>query len=44
MLEKMVELGVFPSVSEAVRHAVRELIQKHSGQILREQEQVSINV
>ncbi|MDH7594126.1 MAG: type II toxin-antitoxin system ParD family antitoxin [Methanomicrobiales archaeon] len=44
MLERLVEMGEFPTVSEAVRYAVRELIQKHSGQILRDREQISINV
>lgn len=44
MLEKLVEVGEFPTVSEAVRYAVRELIQKHASQVLKEREQVSLNV
>ena len=44
MLEKLVEAGEFPTVSEAVRYAVRELIQKHANQILKEREQISLNV
>jgi transcriptional regulator, CopG family len=44
MLEKLVEAGEFPTVSEAVRYAVRELIQKHANQILKERETVSLNV
>lgn len=41
MLEKLVEAGEFPTVSEAVRYAVREFISLRSERILRESEQVS---
>lgn len=44
MLEKLVEVGEFPTVSEAVRYAVRELVQKHASQILKDREQISLNV
>ncbi len=41
MLEKLVEAGEFPTVSEAVRYAVREFVSLRSERILRESEQVS---
>jgi len=44
MLEKMVEAGEFPTVSEAVRHAVRALLEKHGNRVLREAEQISFKV
>jgi antitoxin ParD1/3/4 len=44
MLEKLVEAGEFPTVSEAVRHAVRELIEKHGNRALRDSEQISFEV
>ncbi|MDN7023513.1 ribbon-helix-helix protein, CopG family [Methanoculleus sp. FWC-SCC1] len=44
MLEKLVEAGEFPTVSEAVRYAVRELVEKHGNRVLREIDQVSFEV
>ncbi len=44
MLEKLVEAGEFPTVSEAVRDAVRELLEKHGNRVLREIDQVSFKV
>lgn len=41
LLEKLVETGEFPTVSEAVRYAVREFLAGRSERILRESEQVS---
>ena len=41
MLEKLVDAGEFPTVSEAVRYAVRELIEKHANRVLRDSEQLS---
>lgn len=41
LLEKLVEAGEFPTVSEAVRYAVREFVSLRSERILRESEQVS---
>ena len=44
MLQQMVEAGEFPTVSEAVRDAVRQLIEKRAGRILKESDQVSFKV
>jgi antitoxin ParD1/3/4 len=44
MLEKLVEAGEFPTVSEAVRYSVRELIEKHAHRVLRDSEQISFEV
>ncbi|MDT8357656.1 MAG: type II toxin-antitoxin system ParD family antitoxin [Methanomicrobiaceae archaeon] len=44
MLERLVEAGEFPTVSEAVRYAVRELIEKHADRVLRDSEQISFKV
>ena len=44
MLEKLVEAGEFPTVSEAVRHSVRALLEKHGDRVLREAEQISVKV
>lgn len=41
LLERLVETGEFPTVSEAVRYAVREFLSVRSERILRESEQVS---
>ncbi|MDD1715222.1 MAG: ribbon-helix-helix domain-containing protein [Methanoregulaceae archaeon] len=43
-LEQMVEAGEFPTVSEAVRYAVRQLIEKHAARVLKESDQVSFKV
>lgn len=44
MLEKLVEAGQFPTVSEAVRYAVRELLEQKSGRVLKDSEQISFEV
>ncbi len=44
MLEKLVEAGEFPTVSEAVRYSVRILLEKHANRVLREADQISFNV
>lgn len=44
ILEQMVEAGEFPSVSEAVRAAVRELVEKRSNRVLKDIDQVSFKV
>jgi len=44
MLQQMVEAGEFPTVSEAVRDAVRQLIEKRAGRILKESDQISFKV
>jgi Arc/MetJ-type ribon-helix-helix transcriptional regulator len=43
-LEKLVEAGQFPTVSEAVRYAVRELLEQKSGRVLKDSEQISFEV
>jgi Arc/MetJ-type ribon-helix-helix transcriptional regulator len=44
ILEKMVEAGEFPNLSEAVRAAVRELIEKRATRVLKDSDQVSFKV
>jgi Arc/MetJ-type ribon-helix-helix transcriptional regulator len=44
MLQQMVEAGEFPTVSEAVRDAVRQLIEKRANRVLKESDQVSFKV
>ena len=44
MLERMVEAGEFPNISEAVRAAVRDLIEKRATRILKDSDQVSFKV
>lgn len=44
LLEQMVEAGEFPNVSEAVRAAVRELVEKRASRVLKENDQVSFKV
>ena len=44
MLEQMVAAGEFPTVSEAVRAAVRELVEKRSNRVLKDIDQVSFKV
>lgn len=41
LLEQMVEDGQFPTVSEAVRDAVRGLIERRGSRILRDKDQMS---
>jgi Arc/MetJ-type ribon-helix-helix transcriptional regulator len=43
-LEKMVEAGEFPNISEAVRAAVRDLIEKRASRVLKDSDQVSFKV
>jgi len=44
LLEQMVDAGEFPTVSEAVRDAVRQLIERRAGRIIRDSDQVSFKV
>ncbi len=44
MLQHMVEAGEFPTISEAVRYAVRQLIERQGGRVLKESDQVSFMV
>jgi len=44
LLEKMVEAGEFPNISEAVRAAVRDLIEKRANRVLKDNDQVSLNL
>ena len=44
VLQQMVEAGEFPTVSEAVRDAVRQLIEKRASRVLKESDQVSFKV
>jgi antitoxin ParD1/3/4 len=44
MLQQMVEAGEFPTVSEAVRDAVRQLIERRAGRVLKESDQLSFKV
>ncbi len=44
LLEQMVAAGEFPTVSEAVRDAIRELIEKRASRVLKDNDQVSFKV
>ncbi|GEM_PF-261889 len=44
LLEELVRNGEFPTVSEAVRDAVRELLQKRAGSVKKESEDFSLKV
>ena len=44
LLQQMVDAGEFPSVSEAVRAAVRDLVEKRANRVLKESDQVSFKV
>jgi antitoxin ParD1/3/4 len=44
LLQQMVNAGEYPNVSEAVRAAVRDLIEKRSSRVLKESDQVSFKV
>ncbi len=44
LLEQMVEDGEFPTVSEAVRDAVRGLIERRGNRMLRDKDQVSFKL
>lgn len=41
LLEKLVESGEFPTVSEAVRYAVRDFLSQRSDRIIRDSESIS---
>ncbi len=43
-LEKLVAAGEFPTISEAIRGAVRELIQHKAPQVLADSDKVTFNV
>ncbi len=44
LLEQMVAAGEFPTVSEAVRDAIRGLIEKQASRVLKDNDQVSFKV
>jgi len=44
MLEKLVDAGEFPNVSEAIRYGVRELVVKHANRVIRDSEQISFEM
>lgn len=44
MLERLVDAGEFPTVSEAVRYAVRELIEKQANRVIRDSERVTFGL
>lgn len=44
MLGKLVDAGEFPTVSEAVRYAVRDLIERHANRVIRDSEQISFEM
>jgi antitoxin ParD1/3/4 len=44
LLQQMVDLGEYPNVSEAVRAAVRELVEKRANRVLKDSDQVSFKV
>jgi Arc/MetJ-type ribon-helix-helix transcriptional regulator len=44
LLQQMVEAGEYPNVSEAVRAAVRELVEKRASRVLKDNDQVSFKV
>jgi antitoxin ParD1/3/4 len=44
LLQQMVDAGEYPNISEAVRAAVRDLVEKRAGRVLKENDQVSFKV
>ena len=44
MLQQLVDAGEFPSTSEAVRAAVRELVERRANRVLKDSDQVSFKV
>ena len=40
LLEKLVQTGEFPTISEAVRYAVREYLSKRGDRIVRDNDQI----
>jgi Arc/MetJ-type ribon-helix-helix transcriptional regulator len=44
LLQHMVDVGEYPNISEAVRAAVRELVDKRASRVLKDSDQVSFKV
>ena len=44
LLQLMVDSGEFPNISEAVRAAVRELVEKRASRVMKDNDQVSFKV
>ena len=44
LLQQMVDAGEYPNVSETVRAAVRELVEKRASRVLKDNDQVSFKV
>lgn len=44
LLQHMVDVGEYPNISEAVRAAVRELVEKRASRVLKDSDQVSFKV
>jgi Arc/MetJ-type ribon-helix-helix transcriptional regulator len=44
LLQQMVDAGEYPSTSEAVRAAVRELVEKRASRVIKDNDQVSFKV
>ena len=44
LLQQIVDTGEYPNISEAVRAAVRELVEKRANRVLKESDQVSFKV
>lgn len=44
LLEHFVDAGEYPNISEAVRAAVRELVEKRASRVLKDSDQVSFKV
>ncbi len=44
LLQQMVDSGEYPNVSEAVRAAVRDLVEKRASRVMKESDQVSFKV
>jgi Arc/MetJ-type ribon-helix-helix transcriptional regulator len=44
LLQLMVDSGEFPNLSEAVRAAVRELVEKRASRVMKDSDQVSFKV
>jgi len=42
LLEKLVDSGQFPSVSETVRYAVRDLLERQGDRVMRESDLISV--
>lgn len=41
MLERLVDTGEFPTVSEAVRYAVRDFLNERSDRVIRDSDSIS---